>query len=157
MVLAAENGTKATTIQDGHPFTHLSRVELLCSSRSRNHVNYLIITIVPEFHIIPVAVLDDQVPFFFGNDWKKWRLVRISRPARWQHLQAEASIVPRSQIIKQFLLQVWASSKKVFSICIIVLRRFSWNLTAKKRSGFLTCRARGWGMRLAYVRDFETL
>ena len=41
------------------------------------------------------------------------------------YLQALASITPRSQMTRQFFEQVAAKSKKVFSIWIMVLRRFS--------------------------------
>jgi len=43
-------------------------------------------------------------------------------------LQAAASIAPLSQIIRQSWSHDSPSSKNVFSICNIHLRRFSWNL-----------------------------
>lgn len=46
------------------------------------------------------------------------------------YLQALASITPRSQMIKQLFVDDLANSKYVFSICIIVLSKFSWNLYA---------------------------
>lgn len=45
-------------------------------------------------------------------------------------MYAAASMVPRSQITKQSCLDEAASSKKVVSIAIIVLSKFSWNLSA---------------------------
>lgn len=58
---------------------------------------------------------------FVGEE--KLRLIWL-----FSNSQAEASIAPRSQIIRQFLEQLSPNWKKVFSICIIVRRRFSWNL-----------------------------
>lgn len=46
------------------------------------------------------------------------------------YLHADASIAPRSQIMRQFLLQLSPNWKNVFSIWIIVFKRFSWNLKA---------------------------
>lgn len=46
------------------------------------------------------------------------------------YLHALASIAPLSQMIKQFLWHVLPRSKNVFSIWIIVFRRFSWNFAA---------------------------
>jgi hypothetical protein len=48
------------------------------------------------------------------------------------HLQAEASMRPRSQIRRQFCSQLFARSKNVSSICIMVFIRFSWRRYAKK-------------------------
>lgn len=49
------------------------------------------------------------------------------------NLQADASIVPRSQIIIQSRLNLSANAKKVFSIWIIVFSKFSWNVIAAMR------------------------
>lgn len=47
-------------------------------------------------------------------------------------LQAEASMAPLSQIMRQFLLQVLPSSKNVSSIWSIVLSKFSWKVVPEK-------------------------
>lgn len=44
-------------------------------------------------------------------------------------LQAEASMAPLSQMMRQFLLQVLPSSKNVSSIWSMVLSKFSWKVT----------------------------
>lgn len=115
--------------------THLDRIKVLGPICSRNHMYNLIVPVISQFDIIPVVISHHFIPFLFGNNCIEnnnnnncW--YRINKCSK-QNLQAEASIAPRSQIIKQFLEQVLPNSKNVFSIWIMVFRRFSWNLYAK--------------------------
>lgn len=101
----------------------------------------LIISVIPQFNIIPIVISNHSLPLFFGNNYKLHGNYKIKHNSTTKkldiNLQAEASIAPRSQIIKQFLEHVLPNSKNVFSICIIVFRRFSWNLKAEKKTGFI--------------------
>jgi hypothetical protein len=58
-----------------------------------------------------------------------------SSAGQFHYLQAVASIVPRSQMIRQLCEQDAARSKYEFSIAIMVFKRFSWNLKAVTGNG----------------------
>lgn len=113
--------------------TNLDRIELLGPVSRGNHVDDLVVPVVPQLDTVPVVVSQHPLPLVFGNNCRKNILNKSLQNEDKRNSQAEASIAPRSQIIKQFLEHVLPSSKKVFSIWIIVFKRFSWNLKPGKQ------------------------
>lgn len=80
---------------------------------------------------LPTCPCRHGIQWFFPTAIVTWHLedeveIRIT----YNNLQADASIVPRSQMMMQSRLKRSARAKKVFSIWIIVFSRFSWNVIA---------------------------
>lgn len=112
--------------------TDLGWVEFICAISCGNHMNDVIVSIIADIDFIPLICNFHLFPFFcFNVSWcvHNASITDYLLKVKKNHDKVDSEVFLIT-LTKQFLLLETASSKYVFSIWIIVLRRFSWNLNA---------------------------